>query len=134
MKKAKIVTFGEIMLRLSPPGFNRFVQSQSFDSSYGGGESNVAVSLSNYGMDSYFVTKLPTHEIGQNALNSLRKFGVDTNYIIRGGNRVGIYFLESGASQRASKVIYDRNYLCRPADLSPRYKQSPGQESPIPQK
>lgn len=104
----KIVTFGEIMLRLSTAGFSRFVQSQVFDVTYGGGEANVAVSLSNYGMDSYFVTKLPKHEIGQSAVNHLRRFGVKDDYIIRGGERIGIYFLESGASQRASKVIYDR--------------------------
>jgi len=106
--KKKVVTFGEIMLRLSSPGFTRFVQSQSLDSTFGGGEANVAVSLSNYGMDSYFVTKLPKHEIGQSAVNHLRRFGVKDDFIVRGGERVGIYFLETGASQRASKVIYDR--------------------------
>lgn len=104
----KVVTFGEIMLRLSTPGFTRFVQSQSFEATYGGGEANVAVSLSNYGLESYFVTKLPKHEIGQSAVNHLRRFGVNTNYIARDGDRVGIYFLETGASQRASKVVYDR--------------------------
>ena len=104
----KVVTFGEIMLRLSTPGFTRFVQSQNFDVTFGGGEANVAVSLSNYGLDSYFVTKLPKHEIGQSALNHLRRFGVNDDYIIRGGDRIGIYFLETGTSQRASKVIYDR--------------------------
>lgn len=104
----KVVTFGEIMLRLSTPGFTRFVQSQNFDVTYGGGEANVAAALSNYGFDSYFVTKLPKHEIGQSAVNHLRKFGVKDDFIIRGGDRIGIYFLETGASQRASKVIYDR--------------------------
>lgn len=104
----KVVTFGEIMLRLSTPGFTRFVQSQNFDVTFGGGEANVAVSLSNYGLDSYFVTKLPKHEIGQSAVNHLRRFGVQDDYIIRGGDRIGIYYLETGASQRASKVIYDR--------------------------
>jgi 2-dehydro-3-deoxygluconokinase len=104
----KVVTFGEIMLRLSTPGFTRFIQSQSFDVNFGGGEANVAVALSNYGFDSYYVTKLPKHEIGQSAVNHLRRFGVKDEYIIRGGERVGIYFLETGASQRASKVIYDR--------------------------
>jgi len=104
----KVVTFGEIMLRLSSPGFTRFVQSQNLDATYGGGEANVAVSLSNYGLNSYFVTKLPGHEIGQSAINHLRRFGVKDDYIVRGGERVGIYFLETGASQRASKVIYDR--------------------------
>jgi 2-dehydro-3-deoxygluconokinase len=104
----KIVTFGEIMLRLSSPGQKRFVQSEYFDVVYGGGEANVAVSLANYGHEAYFVTKLPTHEIGQCALNALRRFGVNCKYIARGGNRLGIYYLESGASMRPSKVIYDR--------------------------
>ncbi len=104
----KIVTFGEIMLRLSTPGFNRFVQTQSFDATYGGGEANVAVSLANYGFESYFVTKLPEHEMGQSAVNHLRRFGVQCDCIVRGGDRIGIYFLETGASQRASKVVYDR--------------------------
>lgn len=105
----KVVTFGEIMLRLSTPGFTRFVQTQDFEINYGGGEANVAVSLSNYGLESYFVSRLPKHEIGQSAVNHLRRYGVNTNYIVRGGDRVGIYFLETGASQRASKVIYDRS-------------------------
>jgi len=105
----KVVTLGEIMLRLSTPGYERFVQSQKFDVTYGGGEANVAVSLANYGCDSYFISKLPKHEIGQSAINHLRRFGVKTDYIVRGGERVGIYFLETGASQRASKVIYDRD-------------------------
>ena len=105
---AKIVTFGEIMLRLAPEGYYRFIQAESFGATYGGGEANVAVSLANYGMDVRFVTKLPKHDIGQAAVNSLRRFGVDTSYITRGGDRVGIYFLEKGASQRASKVVYDR--------------------------
>jgi len=105
----KVVTFGEIMLRLSTKGFNRFVQSQSFDVTFGGGEANVAVSLANYGLESHFITKLPLHEIGQSALNHLRRFGVKADYIVRGGERIGIYFLETGASQRASKVIYDRS-------------------------
>jgi len=105
----KVVTMGEIMLRLSTPGYSRFVQSQSLDVNYGGGEANVAVALSNYGLESYFITKQPKHEIGQAAVNSLRRYGVHTDYIVRGGDRVGIYFLETGASQRASKVIYDRS-------------------------
>lgn len=104
----KVVTMGEIMLRLSPPGYQRFVQSDSFDVVYGGGEANVAVSLANYGYDAYFVSKLPKHEIGQSAVNYLKRFGVKTDYIARGGHRVGIYFLETGASMRPSKVIYDR--------------------------
>ncbi|MFC2084544.1 PfkB family carbohydrate kinase [Bacteroidota bacterium] len=106
----KIVTFGEIMLRLSTPGFSRFVQTQNFDVIYGGGEANVAVSLANFGLESYFVTKLPKHEIGQSAVNHLRRFGVRTDLVVRGGDRIGIYFLETGASQRSSKVIYDRAY------------------------
>ena len=105
---AKVVTLGEIMLRLSSPGQKRFVQSEFFDVVYGGGEANVAVSCANYGHDAYFVSKLPKHEIGQCAVNALRKFGVNTEFIARGGNRVGIYYLETGASMRPSKVIYDR--------------------------
>ena len=104
----KVVTLGEIMLRLSTPGNTRFVQSDSFDVVYGGGEANVAVSCANYGHDAYFVTKLPKHEIGQSAVNALRKYGVKTDFICRGGDRVGIYYLETGASMRPSKVIYDR--------------------------
>ncbi len=105
----KIVTFGEIMLRLSPAGVNnRFVQADRFDVVYGGGEANVAVSCANYGHDAYFVTKLPSHEIGQSALNALRRYGVHTDYIARGGKRLGIYYLESGSAMRPSKVIYDR--------------------------
>lgn len=105
---AKVVTMGEIMLRLSTNGNSRFVQSNNFDVVYGGGEANVAVSLANYGHEAYFVSKLPTHEIGQCAVNSLRQLGVNTTFIARGGERVGIYFLETGASMRPSKVIYDR--------------------------
>ncbi|MBN3490730.1 sugar kinase [Acholeplasma equirhinis] len=105
---AKVITLGEIMLRLSTPGVSRFVQSNAFDVVYGGGEANVAVSLANYGHDAYFVSKLPKHEIGQAAVNMLRTYGVHTNYIKRGGDRVGIYFLETGAAMRPSKVIYDR--------------------------
>jgi len=96
------------MLRLSTPGNSRFVQTDSFDVVYGGGEANVAVSLAAYGHDAYFVTKLPSHEIGQSAVNALRRYGVKTDYIARGGERVGIYYLETGASMRPSKVIYDR--------------------------
>lgn len=105
---AKVVTLGEIMLRLSTPGNKRFVQSDNFEVVYGGGEANVAVSLANYGDDAYFVTKLPKNEIGQSAVNALRRYGVNTKYIVRGGDRIGIYYLESGASMRPSKVIYDR--------------------------
>ncbi|MEX0660618.1 MAG: sugar kinase [Balneolaceae bacterium] len=104
----KVITFGEIMLRLSPPGFFRFSQTNYFDAIYGGGESNVAVSLSNYGVPSQFVTRLPTNDIGECAMMELRKRGVDTSKIVYGGERLGIYFLETGAVSRGSKVIYDR--------------------------
>jgi 2-dehydro-3-deoxygluconokinase len=107
---SKAVCFGEIMLRLNPKGYLRFLQSDCFLASYAGGEVNVAVSLANYGIDTSFVTKLPPHEIGQAALNSIRKYGVDTSNIVRGGDRLGLYYVEKGASQRASKVIYDRKY------------------------
>src|SRR5665648_862101 len=106
---SRVITFGELMLRLAPEGYYRFIQAQSYGATYGGGEANVAVSLANYGLDSVYVTKLPEHEIGQAAINSLRKFGVNTSTIVRGGERVGIYFLEKGAAQRPSKVIYDRS-------------------------
>ena len=106
MKKA--VTMGEIMLRLSTPKFERFVQADSFDVNYGGGEANVAVSLADYGFDAYFVSKLRDNPIGQSAVNSLRRYGVKTDYITRGGDRVGIYYLETGDSMRPSKVVYDR--------------------------
>ena len=105
---SKIVTLGEIMLRLSPKGNYRFVQSDSFQVIPGGGEANVAVSLANYGHASYFVSKLPAHAIGQIAVNGLRRYGVNTDYIVRGGDRVGLYYAETGASMRPSKVIYDR--------------------------
>lgn len=104
----KVITFGEIMLRLAPEGYYRFVQAEKFGATFGGGEANVSVSLANYGIDTAFVTKLPNHELGQAAVNSLRKYGVNTDFIVRGGPRVGIYYLEKGASQRPSKVIYDR--------------------------
>ena len=104
----KVITFGEIMLRLAPIGYERFVQAGQFGATYGGGEANVAVSLANYGLDAAYVTKLPKHEIGQAAVNALARYGVDTSKIVRGGDRVGIYFLEKGANQRASKVVYDR--------------------------
>ncbi len=107
-KNNRVITFGEVMLRLAPFNYLRFVQTDAFEATYGGAEANVAVSLANYGIDASFVTKLPDHEIGQAAINSLRKFGVDTSNIVRGGNKVGIYYCEKGASQRPSKVIYDR--------------------------
>ncbi len=106
----KVITFGEIMLRLAPEGYLRFVQSEKYLATFGGAEANVAVSLANYGIDASFVTKLPKNEIGQSAINSVRKFGVDTSKIVRGGERVGIYYCEKGASQRPSKVVYDRAY------------------------
>lgn len=105
---SKIVTFGEIMMRLNPPGYNRILQTNSFDISFAGGEASVSVSLANYGEDTCFVTKLPDHEVGQACLNSLRKYGVNTDFILRGGPRLGVYYYEKGASQRPSKVIYDR--------------------------
>ena len=104
----KVVTFGEIMLRLAPPGHLRFSQASSFDVIYGGGESNVAVALANYGLDAHFVTRLPDNDIGECALMELRKRNVNTDHVIRGGERLGIYFLEMGAVQRGSKVVYDR--------------------------
>lgn len=104
----KVVTFGEIMMRLAPQGYDRFVQSSKLDMTFGGGEANVAVSLANYGIDACFVTKTPKHDIGQCVVNELRRYGVDTSKITRGGERLGIYFCEKGASQRASNVIYDR--------------------------
>ncbi len=105
---AKVITFGEIMLRLAPEGYYRFLQADRFMATYAGGEANVAVSLANLGIDTAYVTKLPKHEIGQAALNNLRRYGVDTSYIARGGDRLGVYYLEKGASQRGSMVIYDR--------------------------
>ena len=114
----QVVTFGEIMLRLSPPGFLRFSQTQSFEVVYGGGESNVAVSLANYGIPSCFVSRLPKNDLGECALMELRKRGVDTNKIIRGGDRLGIYYLETGAVSRGSKVIYDRAHSAM-AEIKP---------------
>ena len=104
----KIVTFGEIMLRLAPPGFKRFSQANEFEVIYGGGESNVAVSLANYGLPVEFVTRLPKNDIGECALMEMRKRNVGTSHVIRGGERLGIYFLEMGAVSRGSKVVYDR--------------------------
>ncbi|MBP6023355.1 PfkB family carbohydrate kinase [Ferruginibacter sp.] len=104
----KVVTLGEIMLRLSTPDYKRFVQADTFDVTYGGGEANVAAAICNYGENGTFVTKVPNNPIGQSAINHLRRYGVDTQYIARGGDRLGIYFLETGASMRASQVVYDR--------------------------
>ena len=106
----KVVTMGEVMLRLSPNNYKRIVQSDELAVEYGGGEANVAVSLAAFGEDAYFVTKVPSHEVGDAAINSLRRYGVNTSYIARGGERLGIYFLETGAGLRASKVIYDRKH------------------------
>lgn len=108
--KKRIVTMGEIMLRLSPPAGKRFVQADAFDVVYGGGEANVAVSLANFGHDALFVSKLPDNEIGESALSALRYHGVDTRFIARGGERLGIYFLEIGSAMRPSKVVYDRSH------------------------
>ena len=105
---SKVITFGEIMMRLNPPGYLRFLQTATFEATYAGGEANVAVSLANFGNDAAFVSKVPEHEIGQNAVNALRKYGVDTSMMLRGGPRLGVYYCEKGASQRGSKVIYDR--------------------------
>ena len=104
----KVITFGEIMLRLAPEGYYRFLQADKYGATYGGGEANVAVSLANFGVDAAFVTKLPDNDIAEGAVRALRAAGVDTSLITRGGDRIGIYFLEKGASQRPSKVIYDR--------------------------
>ena len=104
----KIVTLGEIMLRLTPSGYDRFVQTASFEAHYGGAEANVAAALANWGEDALFVSKVPDHEIGQAAVDALRAVGVDTRGVLRGGERLGIYYAERGADRRASKVIYDR--------------------------
>ena len=104
----KIITFGEIMLRLAPEGYTRFLQTDKMQATFGGGEANVAVSLANYGMDSAYVTKLPKNAIAQAAIDSLRYFGVDTTKVVRGGDRIGVYYMEKGASQRGSVCIYDR--------------------------
>jgi 2-dehydro-3-deoxygluconokinase len=105
----KVVTFGEVMLRLATPGFERFGQSNMLSATYGGGEANVAVSLANYGIQVSFVTRLPKNDIAHSCMNELRGFGVNVNDIVLGGDRMGIYFLETGAVSRASKVIYDRS-------------------------
>ncbi len=108
MAGKRVVTFGEIMLRLSTPGSQRFVQAQQLDVAYGGGEANVAVALAQFGVEVDYVSRLPQHDLGDSALNELRRYGVGTGWILRGGDRLGIYFLESGVSQRPSKVLYDR--------------------------
>jgi 2-dehydro-3-deoxygluconokinase len=108
--KNKIVTFGEIMMRLNPQGYLRILQSTNFEVSFAGGEANVAVSLANFGEHVSFVSKVPKHELGQSSVNALRNFGVNIDDVVRGGDRLGSYYVEKGASQRASKVIYDRKY------------------------
>lgn len=119
---ADFLSFGEIMLRLKTPGHERFFQSPGFEATFGGGEANVAVALSNYGLSSSFVTALPDNDVGDSAIGELKRFGVDTSQIRRSGDRVGIYFLESGANQRPSKVIYDRAHSaigeCKPGDFN----------------
>ena len=107
--KHKIITFGELMLRLSPDNNERFTQAHSYEAVYGGGEANTAVSLANFNVDTRYVTKLPKHTIGQSAVNSLRQYGVDVSRIVRGGDQIGIYFLEKKTSQRPTNVIYNRN-------------------------
>ncbi len=118
---AEFLSFGEIMLRLKTPGHERFFQSLSFEATFGGGEANVAVALSNYGLNSGFISALPDNDVGASAIGELRRFGVDTAHIRRSGDRVGIYFLETGANQRPSKVIYDRAHSsiseCKPGDF-----------------
>ena len=118
----KAVTFGEIMMRLQTPGYQRYIQAQGFELVYGGGEANVAVSLANFGIDASFVTKLPENPLGDACLATLRKHGVDTSKIARGGERLGIYFCEKGASQRPSNVVYDRAHssiaTAEPADFN----------------
>ena len=118
---SKVITFGEIMLRLSSVGYDRLFQNDGMQATFGGGEANVAVSLENFGIDSTYVTKLPEHAVGQAAVNALRYFGVNTEKIVRGGDRVGIYYLEKGISQRPSVCIYDRKYssisTAKPGDI-----------------
>lgn len=114
----KVVTFGEIMLRLATPGYQRFSQAKEFTATFGGGEANVAVSLANYGLNAEFVTRLPKNDIAKSCLMDLHKYGVSTNHVLEGGDRVGIYFLETGAVARASKVVYDRAHSAI-ADIQP---------------
>jgi len=126
------LSFGEIMLRLRTNGYERFFQSPAFEATFGGGEANVAVSLCNYGLDAGFISALPDNDIGQSAINSLRALGVDTSNVQRQGDRVGIYYLETGANQRASKVIYDRaaSSICEAKvgerEMAPHHRYYPG--------
>ena len=115
----KVLTFGEIMLRLKAPGHERFFQSPMLEATFGGGEANVAVSLANYGMDAEFLTVLPKNDIAECCIRELRYFGVDTKKIVRGEGRMGIYYLEGGANQLPSKVVYDRAYSCHREWQSP---------------
>src|ERR1700710_422596 len=108
MQNQRVVTFGEIMLRLAPPGFERFLQSPSFLATWGGGEANVAVSVAGFGMPAAYVTAVPSNPIADAMIAEMRRFNVDTSFIVRGKGRVGIYYVEPGANQRASKVVYDR--------------------------
>lgn len=121
MKTKKAVCFGELLLRLSPDGHKRFLQAENFDAYYGGAEANVAATLAVLGAKVDYVTKVPTHEIGQSAVNALRRYGVDTEHIVRGGERIGIYFLEKGASQRGSKVLYDRAHSAFSESVASEY-------------
>ena len=108
---AKVVTLGEIMLRLSPPGYQRFAQASDFEINYGGAEANVAASLAQFGNDAAFVSKIPANAIGDAAVATMKKLGVDCRHIVRGGKRLGIYFLENGASVRPSSVVYDLSLI-----------------------
>ncbi len=114
----RVITLGEIMLRLTPPGYNRFVQSAAFEAHYGGAEANVAAALAGWGESAAFVSKVPAHEIGQAAVNALRRWGVDTRFVLRGGGRLGVYYAECGVDRRAGKVLYDRAHSAF-ADSSP---------------
>src|SRR5512136_804406 len=105
---SKVITFGEIMLRLNPPGFNRITETRTFEALYAGGEANVAASLACYNQQTEFVSRVPANDLGDACIAYLRQHGIGTSHILRGCDRLGIYFLEAGAAQRASKVIYDR--------------------------
>jgi len=111
-REKRVVTFGELLLRLTTKNHERFIQANEFDARYTGAEANAAVSLANFGIETYAVSKVPNHEIGQACVNYLRRYGVNTDYLVRGGDRLGIVYIEPGASQRATKVIYDRSHSC----------------------
>ena len=128
-----VVTFGEIMLRLSPPGFERFLQTPAFVATFGGGEANVAVCVAQFGLESRYVTRLPAQAIGDAAVRVLRAEGVRTDFIVRGGDRVGVYYAEAGASQRASTVIYDRARSAPTAPPAPGKRwRRPGRPGAVP--